>query len=198
MNNFIKIDYVIIKELIYNKIMPISKERLAELIAYANIPSVRKEAELQEKYNRAIEKSYKENEKNGTLTKPTKVVKKSTTKLPTEKRYKDDYKIVKGNIQKSRSDLRVNPNTYKREITTNMTINKGLTNKDKTSLKNFIINSINTNSKNDIIKDNCIFEIELDYDELNNIIIKDVYIRDGMSKRVYDGIKESISLLLDE
>jgi hypothetical protein len=33
---------------------------------------------------------------------------------------------------------------------------------------------------------------------LNDIIIKDVYIRGGMSKRVYDGIKESIALLLDE
>jgi hypothetical protein len=49
-----------------------------------------------------------------------------------------------------------------------------------------------------LIKDDCIFEIELDYDELNNIIIKDVYIRGGMSRRVYDGIKKSISLLLDE
>jgi hypothetical protein len=123
---------------------------------------------------------------------------KSTTPLPTEKRHKDDYKRVKGNIQKSRSDLKVNPKTGKIEITTDMKIRKGLTAKEKGGLKNFINNIINNNSKNDIIKDDCIFEIELDYDELNNIIIKDVYIRDDMSKRVYDGIKKSIALLLDE
>jgi hypothetical protein len=123
---------------------------------------------------------------------------KNAKKLPTDKRHKDDYKRVKGNMQKSRSDLIVNPKTGKREITTNMTINKGLTTKDKIILKNFIINTIDNNSKNNIIKDNCLFEIELYYDELNDIIIKDVYIRDGMSKRVYDGIKESIALLLDE
>ena len=105
---------------------------------------------------------------------------KSATKLPTEKRHKGDYKRVKGNIQKSRSDLKVNPKTGKREITTNMKIRKGLTPKD-----------------NDIIKDDCIFEIELYYNKLNNIIIKDVYIRDDMSRRVYDGIKKSITLLLD-
>jgi uncharacterized protein with WD repeat len=125
--------------------------------------------------------------------------KKSTEKLPTEKRHKDDCKCFKGNIQKSRSDLHVNKKTGKREITTNMTINKGLTTKDKIILKKFIINTIdNTFKNNDIIKDDCIFEIELYYNELNNIIIKDVYIRDGMSNRVYDGIKESIALLLDE
>jgi hypothetical protein len=124
--------------------------------------------------------------------------KKATEKLPTEKRHKDDYKRVKGNIHKSRSDLHVNKKTGKREITTDMKICKGLTPKEKIILKNFINNIIDNNSKNNIIKDDCIFEIELDYDELNDIIIKDVYIRDGMSKRVYDGIKESITLLLDE
>jgi hypothetical protein len=47
-------------------------------------------------------------------------------KLPTEKRHKDDYKRVKGNIQKSRSDFHVNKKTGKREITTDMKIRKGL------------------------------------------------------------------------
>jgi hypothetical protein len=68
--------------------------------------------------------------------------KKSTTKLPTEKRHKDDYKRLKGNIQKSRSDLRVNPKTGKREITTNMTIHKELTAKEKAGLKKSILNAV--------------------------------------------------------
>ena len=68
--------------------------------------------------------------------------KKSTTKLPTEKRHKDDYKRLKGNIQKSRSDLRVNPKTGKREITTIMTIHKGLTAKEKAGLKKSILKAV--------------------------------------------------------
>jgi len=67
---------------------------------------------------------------------------KSATKLPTEKRHKDDYKRVKGNIQKSRSDLHVNKKTGKREITTNMTIRKGLTAKEKTGLKKSILKAV--------------------------------------------------------
>jgi hypothetical protein len=67
---------------------------------------------------------------------------KSATKLPTEKRHKDDYKRVKGNIQKSRSDLRVNPKTGKREITTNMNIRKGLTTKEKAGLKKSILKAV--------------------------------------------------------
>jgi hypothetical protein len=148
----------------------------------------KKEAEEDDEIKRFLEKKKAQNAKNA----------KNATKLPTEKRHKSDYKQVKGNIQKSRSDLRVNPKTDKREITTNMTINKGLTTKEKAGLKNFIIDAIDNNSKNNIIKDDCTFEIELYYNELNDIIIKDVYIKDGVSKKVYDGIKESISLLLDE
>lgn len=68
--------------------------------------------------------------------------KKSATKLPTEKRHKDDYKRLKGNIQKSRSDLHVNKKTGKREITTNMTIHKGLTVKEKAALKKSILNAV--------------------------------------------------------
>jgi len=68
--------------------------------------------------------------------------KKTTTKLPTEKRHKDDYKRVKGNIQKSRSDLHVNKKTGKREITTDMVIHKGLTAKEKTGLKKSILKAV--------------------------------------------------------
>jgi len=67
---------------------------------------------------------------------------KSATKLPTEKRHKDTYKRVKGNIQKSRSDLHVNKKTGKREITTDMTIHKGLTAKEKAGLKKSILNAV--------------------------------------------------------
>jgi len=68
--------------------------------------------------------------------------KKSATKLPTEKRHKDDYKRVKGNIQKSRSDLHVNKKTGKREISTDMVIHKGLTTKEKAGLKKSILNAV--------------------------------------------------------
>jgi len=68
--------------------------------------------------------------------------KKSTAKLPTEKRHKDTYKRVKGNIQKSRSDLHVNKKTGKREITTDMVIHKGLTSKEKAGLKKSILNAV--------------------------------------------------------
>ena len=64
------------------------------------------------------------------------------SKLPTEKRHKDDYKRLKGNIQKSRSDLRVNPKSGKREITTQMTIHKGLTAKEKAGLKKSILKAV--------------------------------------------------------
>jgi hypothetical protein len=67
---------------------------------------------------------------------------KNATKLPTEKRHKDDYKRLKGNIQKSRSDLHVNPKTGKREITTNMVIHKGLTAKEKAGLKKSILKAV--------------------------------------------------------
>ena len=63
-------------------------------------------------------------------------------KLPTEKRHKEDYKRLKGNIQKSRSDLHVNKKTGKREITTHMTIHKGLTAKEKTGLKKSILKAV--------------------------------------------------------
>jgi hypothetical protein len=63
-------------------------------------------------------------------------------KLSTEKRHKDDYKRVKGNIQKSRSDLHVNKKTGKREITTDMVIHKGLTTKEKAGLKKSILNAV--------------------------------------------------------
>jgi hypothetical protein len=63
-------------------------------------------------------------------------------KLPTEKRHKDDYKRVKGNIQKSRSDLHVNKKTGKREITTDMVVHKGLTAKEKAGLKKSILNAV--------------------------------------------------------
>ena len=63
-------------------------------------------------------------------------------KLPTEKRHKTDYKRVKGNIQKSRSDLHVNKKTGKREITTDMVIHKGLTTKEKAGLKKSILNAV--------------------------------------------------------
>jgi len=68
--------------------------------------------------------------------------KKAGTKLPTEKRHKDTYKRVKGNIQKSRSDLHVNKSTGKREITTDMVIHKGLTAKEKAGLKKSILNAV--------------------------------------------------------
>jgi hypothetical protein len=67
---------------------------------------------------------------------------KSATKLPTEKRHKDTYKRVKGNIQKSRSDLHVNKKSGKREITTDMVIHKGLTAKEKAGLKKSILNAV--------------------------------------------------------
>lgn len=67
---------------------------------------------------------------------------KSAEKLPTEKRHKDDYKRLKGNIQKSRSDLHVNKKTGKREITTQMTIHKGLTAKEKAGLKKSILKAV--------------------------------------------------------
>jgi hypothetical protein len=67
---------------------------------------------------------------------------KNATKLPTEKRHKEDYKRVKGNIQKSRSDLHVNKKTGKREITTDMVIHKGLTAKEKAGLKKSILNAV--------------------------------------------------------
>jgi hypothetical protein len=67
---------------------------------------------------------------------------KSASKLPTEKRHKDTYKRVKGNIQKSRSDLHVNKKTGKREITTDMVIHKGLTTKEKAGLKKSILNAV--------------------------------------------------------
>jgi hypothetical protein len=67
---------------------------------------------------------------------------KSATKLPTEKRHKSDYKRVKGNIQKSRSDLHVNKKTGKREITTDMVIHKGLTAKEKAGLKKSILKAV--------------------------------------------------------
>jgi len=65
-----------------------------------------------------------------------------STKLPTEKRHKDTYKRVKGNIQKSRSDLHVNKKTGKREITTDMVVHKGLTTKEKAGLKKSILNAV--------------------------------------------------------
>jgi len=68
--------------------------------------------------------------------------KKAEIKLPTEKRHKDTYKQTKGNIQKSRSDLHVNKKTGKREITTDMTIHKGLTTKEKAGLKKSILNAV--------------------------------------------------------
>jgi hypothetical protein len=67
---------------------------------------------------------------------------KKATKLPTEKRHKEDYKRVKGNIQKSRSDLHVNKKTGKREITTDMKIRKGLTAKEKAGLKRSILKAV--------------------------------------------------------
>jgi hypothetical protein len=99
------------------------------------------------KYNNAslahTEELKKEGEKTRAriaLLKAKKALKE--TKLPTEKRHKDDYKRVKGNIQKSRSDLHVNKSTGKREITTNMTIHKGLTAKEKTGLKKSILKAV--------------------------------------------------------
>jgi hypothetical protein len=90
------------------------------------------------KYNR---KSKYEKEE-ALLEQKVNTPKKSTVKLPTEKRHKEDYKRVKGNIQKSISDLRVNPKTGKREITTSMTIHKGLTIKEKDGLKKSILKAV--------------------------------------------------------
>jgi len=67
---------------------------------------------------------------------------KSLAKLTTEKQHKKDYKQTRGNIQKSRSDLHVNKKTGKREITTNMTILKGLTDKEKSGLKKSILKAV--------------------------------------------------------
>ena len=105
----------------------------------ANIPNTIKANKRANKMNEDITKAF--NEKMNKLEKKHKA-KKSAEKLPTEKRHKDDYKRLKGNIQKSRSDLRVNKSTGKREITTDMTIHKGLTAKEKAGLKKSILNAV--------------------------------------------------------
>jgi hypothetical protein len=90
-------------------------------------------------------KIYKDQAKSEKLIKKReteKLLRKATTRLPTEKRHKDTYKRVKGNIQKSRSDLHVNKKTGKREITTNMTIHSGLTSKEKAGLKKSILKAV--------------------------------------------------------
>ena len=92
-------------------------------------------------YNRLHNKSDYEKE-NALAEQKANTPKKSAEKLPTEKRHKDDYKHLKGNIQKSRSDLRVNPKTGKREITTIMTIHKSLTAKEKAGLKKSILKAV--------------------------------------------------------
>ena len=60
---------------------------------------------------------------------------KKTVKKPTKKQ-------IQGNIQKSRSDMYINPKTGKREVTTDMAIHKGLSAKEKAGLKKSILNAV--------------------------------------------------------
>jgi hypothetical protein len=105
----------------------------------ANIPNTIK---ANKRANKMNEKGSEEFFKSINKLKTKLKAKKSAEKLPTEKRHKEDYKRVKGNIQKSRSDLHVNKSTGKREITTDMTIHKGLTTKEKAGLKKSILNAV--------------------------------------------------------
>jgi hypothetical protein len=122
------------------------KETEIEKMLRESAQRFKRELQSKEKAKKNFtEEERKEDEKNADkrLQKAYKdLLKKSDVKLPTEKRHKEDYKRVKGNIQKSRSDLHVNKKTGKREITTNMTIHKGLTVKEKAGLKKSILKAV--------------------------------------------------------
>jgi len=118
--------------------MPVNKSQMDAILKKIN----NKAYEPDEEYDEDEERKYKNFLKEKAEKLKAHKAKKAGTKLPTEKRHKDDYKRVRGNIQKSRSDLRVNKKTGKREITTDMTIHKGLTVKEKAGLKKSIINAV--------------------------------------------------------
>ena len=118
------------------------KERIQAIVKKLSGKAYDEDNQVDEDEERRYQEFLKEKAEKLKAFKANKAKKLAEQKLPTEKRHKDDYKRLKGNIQKSRSDLRVNPKTGKREISTNMVVHKGLTAKEKAGLKKSILKAV--------------------------------------------------------